>query len=47
MPAPYPQKFRDDSVRVARGREDSRKWCALAQQGRWALVWARAEGEGV
>lgn len=47
MPAPYPQKFRDDFIRVARGPKDSTKWCALAQLTQWALVWVCEEGEGV
>ena len=31
MPAPYPQEFRDDVVRVARNRDPSQKLSAIAK----------------
>ena len=31
MPAPYPQEFRDDVVRVARSREDGVTVCQIAK----------------
>ena len=34
MPAPYPQEFRDDVVRVARDREDSTELRELRRRNR-------------